>query len=77
MSKTRPPLQMYSVEKVMEMTSSSRPGIYERINSYDAAIAASQPPPPGSLRSIKWKSKRLISDEWLRESLGMSEDADR
>jgi len=72
---TKPRLQFHTVEDVMEITRSSRPGIYARLHSYDDAIARGERPPEGSLRSVKWRSKRLIAYSWLRASLGMSEDA--
>ena len=75
MTKVRRPLQFHTVEDVMAITRSSRPGVYDRFHAYDNARARGEPPPQGSLRSIKWRSKRLVEDQWLRASLGLSEEA--
>jgi hypothetical protein len=62
---------MLSVDEAATVGNVSRSTINNRIKSWDDAVKAGKPPPPGALESTKWVHRRLIRDTWLARALGL------
>jgi len=62
-------VQMLSVDQAATALSCCRATIANAIAAHDRSVAAGLPAPPGSLKSFRWRSRRLIPVEAILESL--------
>lgn len=65
------PNQMFTIDDIAALGRVSRATVRNRMGLYDDAIAMRAVPPAGSLRSTLWFGRRLVAEEWLRESMGL------
>lgn len=68
-------IRMMTVDEACTSLRVCRATVVNAINDHDRAIAAGETPPPGSLKSFKWRSRRLIPFNEVLRSLASGDPA--